>query len=51
MDMENSNGQMEESIKDNTNLIKKMDLENLYMMKIQNIKDNGLMANNMEKAS
>lgn len=49
MDMANSDGQMEESIEDHTNLIKKMDSGNSYMMKTQNIKDNGLMANNMEK--
>lgn len=50
MDMVNLDGQMEEYIEDNINLIKKMDSGNSYMMKIQNTRDNGLMVNNKEKA-
>lgn len=46
---ENSDGQMEDYIKENINMIKKMDKENLLQMKIQDIKVAGRMENNMEK--
>lgn len=50
MDKEYLNGQMEESIKDNIKMIRKVDMEKSLGQMEKSIKDNGLMENKMEQA-
>jgi hypothetical protein len=50
MDLENSSGQMEEFIKENTRMIKNMDKVYILGLTEECIKDNFKMENSMEKA-
>jgi hypothetical protein len=49
MGLENMNGKMEESMKDNTNLIKNMALDNIHGQMVEGLMDNGSIAKGMGK--